>query len=57
VVRPQLRWKLNSRLQPGWVKNPEATEPTSKDYAMQRVTGVLFLAVAAWMLIQQLLQA
>lgn len=36
VVRPQLLWKLNSRLQRGWVKNPEATEPTGKGYAMQR---------------------
>lgn len=57
VVRPQLLWKLNSRLQRGWVKNPEATEPTGKGYAMQRGTGVLFLAVATWILIQQLQQS
>ncbi|WP_425314742.1 DUF6199 family natural product biosynthesis protein [Streptomyces ambofaciens] len=33
VVRPQLLWKANARLQRGWVKNHEATEPTSKGYA------------------------
>ena len=54
VIRPQLIWRLNSRMQRGWVKNPEGTEPTGKGYAMQRVTGVLFLAVATWMLIQQI---
>ncbi|MFG2639211.1 DUF6199 family natural product biosynthesis protein [Streptomyces sp. NPDC048362] len=54
VSRPQLLWRLNSRMQRGWVKNPEGTEPTSKGYAMQRMTGVLFLAVATWMLIQQI---
>ncbi|MFD7699204.1 DUF6199 family natural product biosynthesis protein [Streptomyces caelestis] len=54
VVRPQLLWRMNSRLQRGWVKNPEATEPTGKGYAMQRVTGVIFLAVATWMLVQNI---
>ncbi|MET9154453.1 DUF6199 family natural product biosynthesis protein [Streptomyces griseoflavus] len=54
VVRPQLIWRLNSRLQRGWVKNPEATEPTRKGYTMQRVVGVLFLAAATWMLVQGL---
>ncbi|MGQ4419665.1 DUF6199 family natural product biosynthesis protein [Streptomyces sp. SAS_269] len=54
VVRPQLLWRLNSRLQRGWVKNPAATEPTGKGYAMQRVTGVLFLAVATWILVRQI---
>ncbi|MFF3349648.1 DUF6199 family natural product biosynthesis protein [Streptomyces sp. NPDC002779] len=53
VVRPQLLWKANSRLQRGWVKNPEATEPTSKGYAMNRVVGVIFLGFVIWMLIQQ----
>ncbi|MDT0386343.1 DUF6199 family natural product biosynthesis protein [Streptomyces sp. DSM 41921] len=52
VIRPQLLWRLNSRLQRGWVKNPEATEPTEKGYAMQRVVGVLFLAMAVWMLVR-----
>ncbi|WP_234381476.1 DUF6199 family natural product biosynthesis protein [Streptomyces sp. NRRL S-1521] len=54
VVRPQLLWKANARLQRGWVKNPEATEPTSKGYAMNRAVGVIFLGLAIWMLIQQL---
>ncbi|MGV2916191.1 DUF6199 family natural product biosynthesis protein [Streptomyces alfalfae] len=54
VVRPQLLWKANARLQRGWVKNPEATEPTSKGYAMNRAVGVIFLGLALWMLIQQL---
>ncbi|NEA45844.1 DUF6199 family natural product biosynthesis protein [Streptomyces sp. SID10815] len=53
VIRPQLLWRLNSRLQRGWVKNPEATEPTRKGYAVQRVSGVLFLAGAVWMLVLQ----
>ncbi|MFQ6143730.1 DUF6199 family natural product biosynthesis protein [Streptomyces seoulensis] len=53
VVRPQLLWRLNSRLQRGWVKNPEATEPTRKGYAVQRVSGVLFLAGVVWMLVLQ----
>ncbi|WP_245001684.1 DUF6199 family natural product biosynthesis protein [Streptomyces alfalfae] len=54
VVRPQLLWKANARLQRGWVKNPEATEPTGKGYAMNRAVGVIFLGLALWMLIQQL---
>lgn len=54
VLRPQLLWKLNRNMQRGWVKNPDATEPTSKGYALQRVTGVLFLGFATWMLIQQI---
>lgn len=54
VIRPQLLWRVNSRLQRGWVKDPDATEPTSKGYAMQRATGMLFLAATTWMLIQNL---
>ncbi|WP_161166674.1 DUF6199 family natural product biosynthesis protein [Streptomyces sp. SID5910] len=54
VVRPQLLWKANSRLQRGWVRNPEATEPTNKGYAMNRVVGVIFLGFVIWMLIRQL---
>ncbi|MFF1544398.1 DUF6199 family natural product biosynthesis protein [Streptomyces sp. NPDC058291] len=54
VIRPQLLWKVNRNLQRGWVKDPDATEPTGKGYAMQRVTGVLFLAVATWMLVQHI---
>ncbi|MEU6106661.1 DUF6199 family natural product biosynthesis protein [Streptomyces flaveolus] len=53
VVRPQLLWKANSRLQRGWVKNPDATEPTSKGYAVNRAVGVVFLGLVVWMLIQQ----
>ncbi|MFK4804077.1 DUF6199 family natural product biosynthesis protein [Streptomyces sp. MPA0124] len=54
VVRPQLLWKANARLQRGWVKNPDATEPTSKGYAMSRTVGVIFLGLVIWMLVQQL---
>ncbi|MFC7994513.1 DUF6199 family natural product biosynthesis protein [Streptomyces rochei] len=54
VVRPQLLWKANARLQKGWVKNPQATEPTSKGYAMNRAVGVVVLGLVIWMLIQQL---
>lgn len=54
VIRPQLLWRMNSRMQRGWVKNPEGTEPTGKGYAMQRVTGVVFLAFATWMLVQNI---
>ncbi|GGW55576.1 hypothetical protein GCM10010503_35820 [Streptomyces lucensis JCM 4490] len=54
VFRPQSLWRLNSRMQRGWVKNPEGTEPTRKGYAVGRVTGALFLAFATWMLIRQL---
>ncbi|MFJ8195129.1 DUF6199 family natural product biosynthesis protein [Streptomyces sp. NPDC096094] len=54
VVRPQLLWKANARLQKGWVKNPQATEPTSKGYAMNRAVGVIFLGLVIWMLVQQL---
>ncbi|CAL9641842.1 DUF6199 family natural product biosynthesis protein [Streptomyces sp. enrichment culture] len=53
VVRPQLLWKANSRLQQGWVRNPEATEPTGKGYAMNRMVGVIFLGFVIWMLVQQ----
>ncbi|MEU3844401.1 DUF6199 family natural product biosynthesis protein [Streptomyces sp. NPDC028635] len=53
VLRPQLLWRVNRRLQRGWVRDPDATEPTAKGYAVQRVSGVLFLAVATWMLIRQ----
>ncbi|MFE1016705.1 DUF6199 family natural product biosynthesis protein [Streptomyces sp. NPDC058794] len=54
VVRPQLLWKANARLQKGWVKNPQATEPTSKGYAMNRAVGVVFLGLVIWLLVQQL---
>ncbi|MFC8224965.1 DUF6199 family natural product biosynthesis protein [Streptomyces sp. NPDC057287] len=53
VIRPQLLWQLNRRLQRGWVKDPDAAEPTGKGYALQRVTGVIFLAVATWMMVRQ----
>ncbi|MHC8419271.1 DUF6199 family natural product biosynthesis protein [Streptomyces sp. NB004] len=42
-----------TRLQRGWVRSPEATEPTSKGYAMNRVVGVVFLGFVMWMLVQQ----
>ncbi|MET7362070.1 DUF6199 family natural product biosynthesis protein [Streptomyces sp. NPDC005562] len=54
VVRPQLLWRMNRNLQRGWVKDPDATEPTGKGYAVQRVSGVLVLAFAAWMLVRQI---
>ncbi|MET7638155.1 DUF6199 family natural product biosynthesis protein [Streptomyces sp. NPDC005438] len=54
VIRPQLLWRLNRRLQRGWVKDPDATEPTRKAYAMQRATGVVFLAVVVWMLFRHI---
>lgn len=53
VVRPQWLWRANRNLQRGWVRDPDATEPTRRGYAMQRVSGVLFLGLAAWMLVQQ----
>ncbi|MGW6316385.1 DUF6199 family natural product biosynthesis protein [Streptomyces sp. NPDC055099] len=52
VIRPQLLWRMNRNMQRGWVKDPDATEPTSKGYALARVSGVLVLAVATWMLVQ-----
>ncbi|MEV7192501.1 DUF6199 family natural product biosynthesis protein [Streptomyces sp. NPDC093510] len=54
VIRPQLLWKVNRSMQRGWVKNPDATEPTGKGYAMARATGALVLAFATWMLVQQI---
>ncbi|MCX4661746.1 DUF6199 family natural product biosynthesis protein [Streptomyces uncialis] len=54
VLRPQLLWKLNRNFQRGWVKDPDATEPTGKGYAMQRATGAVFLAFVIWMLVQQI---
>ncbi|MFE1029955.1 DUF6199 family natural product biosynthesis protein [Streptomyces sp. NPDC058818] len=54
VIRPQLLWKANARLQRGWVKDPDATEPTSKGYAMNRAVGVIFLGFVIWMLVQRL---
>jgi hypothetical protein len=53
VVRPQLLWKLNSRMQKGWVKDPAGTEPTRRGYASQRVVGVIFLVAGTWMLVKQ----
>ncbi|MFC7994512.1 DUF6199 family natural product biosynthesis protein, partial [Streptomyces rochei] len=32
-------------MQKGWVKNPQATEPTSKGYAMNRAVGVVVLGL------------
>ncbi|MFF7199227.1 MULTISPECIES: DUF6199 family natural product biosynthesis protein [unclassified Streptomyces] len=54
VFRPQLLWRANRRLQEGWVRDPAGTEPTARGYAVQRIIGVVFLAVAVWVLIQQL---
>lgn len=45
VIRPQLLWQLNRRLQKGYVKDVDATEPTGKGYALQRVVGVGFLVM------------
>ncbi|MET9505842.1 DUF6199 family natural product biosynthesis protein [Streptomyces sp. NPDC006622] len=36
------------------MKNPDAAEPTGKGYAMQRLMGVIFLAVALWILVAQI---
>ncbi|MFJ8043736.1 DUF6199 family natural product biosynthesis protein [Kitasatospora sp. NPDC096147] len=54
VIRPQLLWGMNRRLQKGWVKDPDAAEPTAKGYAVQRVVGVAFIGVAAWMVLTHL---
>lgn len=53
VVRPDLLWKVNRPLQKPFVKNYDATEPSAKGYLLMRVTGVAFLAVVAWMIVQQ----
>ncbi|QGV82365.1 hypothetical protein EIZ62_31980 [Streptomyces ficellus] len=53
VIRPQLLWKMNRSLQRGWVKNPDATEPTRKGYTMDRAIGVLVVAFVIWMLVRQ----
>ncbi|MEU3506396.1 DUF6199 family natural product biosynthesis protein [Streptomyces longwoodensis] len=54
VVRPQLLWKANRPLQRPFVKDYDATEPTKAGYTVARVGGVVFLAVATWMLISHL---
>ncbi|MGW7067229.1 DUF6199 family natural product biosynthesis protein [Streptomyces sp. NPDC054855] len=54
VIRPQLLWRMNRNMQRGWVKDPDATEPTAKGYAMTRVSGVLVLAFVIWMLVRQI---
>jgi hypothetical protein len=54
VIRPQLLWKMNRNLQRGWVKDPDATEPTGKGYVMARATGVLVLGFVTWILVQQI---
>ncbi|MFD9595061.1 DUF6199 family natural product biosynthesis protein [Kitasatospora sp. NPDC059973] len=54
VLRPQLLWGMNRRLQRGWVKDPDAGEPTPRGYLMQRVVGIAFLAIAVWMLVSHL---
>ncbi|MFF1799451.1 DUF6199 family natural product biosynthesis protein [Kitasatospora sp. NPDC058263] len=45
---------MNRRLQRGWVKDPDSAEPTRRGYTMQRVVGIVFLAVAVWILISHL---
>ncbi|MFD9598238.1 DUF6199 family natural product biosynthesis protein [Kitasatospora sp. NPDC059973] len=45
---------MNRRLQRGWVKDPDGAEPTRRGYTMQRVVGIVFLAVAVWILISHL---
>ncbi|WP_327292948.1 DUF6199 family natural product biosynthesis protein [Streptomyces sp. NBC_01198] len=54
VVRPQLLWGMNRHLQRGWVKDPDATEPTRRGYAFQRAFGLVFLVVAVWILVTNL---
>ncbi|RAJ31762.1 hypothetical protein K353_06113 [Kitasatospora sp. SolWspMP-SS2h] len=51
VLRPQLLWGVNRRLQRGWVKDPDATEPTRRGYLMQRAVGVVVLVGAIWILV------
>lgn len=54
IIRPQLLWAVNRRLQRGWVRDPDATEPTRRGYTRQRVVGVLFLVFAVWSLVVHL---
>ncbi|MFJ2744204.1 DUF6199 family natural product biosynthesis protein [Streptomyces sp. NPDC087440] len=54
VIRPQLLWRMNRGLQRGYVKDVDATEPTRKGYALQRVVGVIFLGVLGWMFVSAL---
>lgn len=54
IIRPQLLWKMNRNMQRGWVKDPDATEPTGKGYAMARVSGVLVLGFVIWQLVRQI---
>ncbi|WP_327722792.1 DUF6199 family natural product biosynthesis protein [Streptomyces sp. NBC_00490] len=54
VFRPQLLWKANRPLQRPFVKDYDATEPTKAGYTMSRIVGVLFLAMATWMLVTHL---
>lgn len=54
VIRPQLLWKMNRPLQAPFVKNYDATEPTSAGYAMTRAVGAVFLVIAVVMLVNAL---
>ncbi len=54
LVRPQLLWRMNRGLQRGYVKDVDATEPTRKGYAIQRVVGALFLAMFVYALVRLL---
>ncbi|MFF8670185.1 DUF6199 family natural product biosynthesis protein [Streptomyces sp. NPDC015242] len=53
VIRPDVLWRINRPLQKPFVKDYDATEPSAKGYALMRVTGVIFLAVVAWMIVRQ----
>ncbi|CAM5254940.1 putative protein OS=Streptomyces tendae OX=1932 GN=F3L20_19020 PE=4 SV=1 [Streptomyces tendae] len=54
VARPQLLWKLNRPLQKPFVKDYDASEPSSAGYTMQRVVGGVVLVAAITMLVAAL---
>ncbi|NEB80442.1 hypothetical protein G3I40_35310 [Streptomyces sp. SID14478] len=53
VHRPQLLWRANRPFQRPFVKDYDATEPTTAGYTMTRIVGVVFLAVVAFMIFTQ----
>ncbi|MFF8830905.1 DUF6199 family natural product biosynthesis protein [Streptomyces sp. NPDC015131] len=54
VFKPKLLWSINRPLQRPFVKDYDATEPSPAGYTMMRITGVIFLIVAVWMLVVHL---
>lgn len=54
TLRPQLLWRANRPFQKPFVKDYDATEPSAKGYAVQRMSGVVVMVALVVILVMNL---